>query len=270
MGAGGDIGGQKVIFLFARQRSGTGALAGLLNKHPDCAYLGEVFGDAYAGHPAYYFNWLEKAVADEPSLIQPERARERFEAYLAHVSVCVPKPRVILDVKLSQLHHFEGYDKGLETKPALLDFVKDRGGTVLFLRRRNLLRAHLSRLTAEKSGVWHTTGERPALPKLAVDVQKLKKSLEWRQRVENRLDGFEKLFPGAISLDYETLFDAAGEALSTEAAISLEGALRLKGFENLKTDQTKLRPGSLDSFVENIDEVRAVLKGTSAEWMLEG
>ncbi|WP_417458665.1 hypothetical protein [Kordiimonas sp.] len=260
---------KKIIFLFARQRSGTGALAGLLNKHPDCAYLGEVFGDAYTDNPTYYFNWLECVVAQEPSLVQPARARDRFEAYLEHVQITVPKKRVILDVKLSQLHQFEGYDKGLEARPALMEFIKDRGGVVLFLRRRNLLRAHLSRLTAEASGVWHTTGARPALPKLTVDIQKLKKSLEWRQRTEKRLDTFEKFFSNTVSLDYENLFDTAGAGLSADAVVSLQSALGLKDFEYLKTDQTKLRPGSLHSFVENIEEVRAALKGTPNEWMLE-
>ncbi|TNE61867.1 MAG: hypothetical protein EP335_14360 [Alphaproteobacteria bacterium] len=259
----------KPAFLFARQRSGTGALAGLLNRHADCRYPGEVMGDAVAGNPFHYFHWLPGAVAAEPSLVLPDRAADRLAAYVAHVRTLAGQGAVVLDVKFSQTHHFEAYERGPDTVPALFTHIRALGLPVIFLRRRNLLRAHLSHLSAEATGVWHTAGDRAKLPKLQVEPANLLRALQGRARQERRFDRIQTLFPAATLLDYETLFSPDG-GLTPDAAGKLEATLGLTGLAALRTDQKKLRPGPIADGVENYAALQKALKGTVFEWMLEG
>ncbi|MCJ9427600.1 sulfotransferase [Kordiimonas marina] len=257
------------VFLFARQRSGTGALAGLLNKHAECQALGEVFGDAYAGSGTHYFGWLPGAVTERPALIQPGAAADRLSAYLDFLRAGARKPRLILDVKFSQTHHFEGYDKGLDATPALFRHVKVLGAPVIFLRRRNLLRAHLSKLSAEASGIWHKRmGEGASLPRLTVDPEAVLKNLRGRARLEARVDRFASMFPSRTELEYETLFTEEG-GLTASAAEALEAALGVTGLGAIRTDQKKLRSGAIGDIVENADALEKALKDTKFTWMCE-
>ncbi|WP_262691051.1 hypothetical protein [Kordiimonas aestuarii] len=265
----GRLGNKKLVFLFAQQRSGTGALSSLLNTHPECNYLGEVFGDAYARHPRHYYNWLPEILKTRMELVQPLYAEQRLHAYLGHLAATVPEDTVILDVKISQTHHFEAHDRGLNARPVLFDMVRRMGCGVIFLRRRNLLRAYLSRLTAEQSGIWHTTDDQLSLPKLHVDTLRMLQALGNMAGTEKRLDNIMRLFPEALTLSYETLFDARGRHLSEEACKAFASHVGLRGLEAMETQQTKLRPGNLSEFVENINEVARALTGTPHEWMLD-
>lgn len=258
---------KKIVFLFARQRSGTGALSSLLNQHPACNYLGEVFGDAIEQHPMHYFNWLRDVVTSEPDLILPDRSEMRLQRYLGHLRESLTEQVLILDVKLSQAHQFEPYDRGVNARPNLFSMVKASGYGVLFVRRRNLVRTYLSRLSADKSGIWHATGSVQGLAKLQVDTNHMVKSLKKMARRERYIDNLAALFPDACELEYAELFDSSTNSLTSKAAQALEVALGIDSLGELRTMQQKLRPGSLEDIVENCAEVRLALAGTEFEEM---
>jgi len=258
---------KKIVFLFARQRSGTGALSSLLNQHPDCNYLGEVFGSAHEAHPHHYFNWLQKAVLADPSLVLPSHALDRLHAYLDYLRGAVDEGVLVLDLKISQAHHFEPFDRGIHAPPRFYDMVRDVGSDVIFLRRENLVRTYLSKLSAIESGIWHAEGSRPPLPLLKVDVESMLPALRQLARREKYMDGLRKFFPGSLELSYEALFGDGTNYLSPEVALSLERVLGLSGLGTLETRQQKLRPGRLEEIVENHAELRQALKGTAFESM---
>lgn len=264
-----DQAGKKLVFLFARQRSGTGALSSLLNQHDSCNYLGEVFGSALSQHSHHYFNWLQNAAKSGPELLLPDFAPRRFRAYLSYLSEVTDEQVLVLDVKISQTHHFEPYDRGINARPGLYDLVRDLGGDVIFLRRQNLVRTYLSRLSATESDVWHAVEERPDLPLLNVDTKNMLRVLQQFARREKYIDGLQKHFPGALVLTYETLFDEVTNRLAPEAAESLARVLGLSGLDQLETQQRKLRPGRLEDIVENHFEVRQALTGTEFESMVQ-
>ena len=258
---------KKIVFLFARQRSGTGALSSLLNQHPECNYLGEVFGDALEQHPMHYFNWLQGAVSSEPELVLPDHAEVRFQRYLDFLRETVKERVLVLDVKLSQAHHFEPYDRGVSAQPRLFSMVKVSAYPVIFLRRRNLVRTYLSRLSADKSGIWHATGGVKELQKLQVDTNHLVNSLKKLAQRERYIDNLVAMYPDAVELEYADLFDSATNGLTQKSARALEETLGIKALDALHTKQQKLRPGRLEDIVENCAEVRLALSGTRFEEM---
>ena len=258
---------KKIVFLFARQRSGTGALSSLLNQHPDCNYLGEVFGDALEQHPMHYFNWLRESVKADPVLVLPDQAEVRLQRYLEFLRKAVKEHTLVLDVKLSQTHHFEPYDRGVDARSQLFSMVKTLRCPVIFVRRRNLLRSYLSRLSAEKSGVWHATGRVGALPKMQVDISHMNAALKVLARRERYIDNLAAMYPDARELEYAELFDSSTNGLTVKAIRALESALGVNALDELRTKQKKLRPGGLEDIVENCAEVRLAVAGTQFEEM---
>ncbi len=138
------------------------------------------------------------------------------------------------------------------------------GLRVIHLRRRNLLRALLSRTIAASTGVWGIASREQRSP-LRVRLEPAG-CLEYFEAVSRQWQEYERIFPPGALLDvsYESLAAAFGEEIE-----------RIQRFlEVEKTDlprltlQQEVRP--LPEAIENYTELESALSGTSWSVFFDG
>ena len=106
--------------LIARQRSGTGALGSVLDKHPDLKYVGEVFHPQNVGQRDNFFTFKGEYLRDNSTAWLPDEQYGVFEAFLAYLQEFYPGRTLVIDVKYRSFHQLNGGWLGLDECPTLL------------------------------------------------------------------------------------------------------------------------------------------------------
>jgi hypothetical protein len=230
--------------------------------------------DRYSEHPfikaANYFTFLEQYCAGDVARAFPDRTGEVFPAYLAYLRGLTTKRLLVVDVKYNSTHIVA--EPFLETfQPMLFKLLQKHQVGVLHLTRRNLLRCLLSSRKAWKSNRYHIEdGQRLPDVRVTLPVEWTLDRLQvWAmedERFSAAFDGYDVY----KRIDYADLFsEASGTAVDAHALSDLAAWFGVSDDFTNRASFLKLSSLPLDQTIENFDDVRAALLGTSFESCLD-
>lgn len=260
-----------IHILLARQRSGTGAFGSLIDQHPAIRYLGEVFHTDGYDRPVNYFNFLLGKVSQDPRRALPDANERNYQEYMAHLREAVTdRPHVVIDVKYSSTHHFNGGWHSPFDQPRFMQFAKRDNICFVHLKRSNYIKTFVSGRLAELNKVWHATKEdKIAVTQVTVDKHALLNYLNSTNRTVNNFDGYLRKYPHVTEVEYGTLFNADGSVNHAElrkvaTLIGLAG----DAFDGLQPSFVKQTKDSLVDVITNYDEIFEFLGKTPFSGML--
>ena len=199
------------FILFAHPRSGSTTLANLLNLHPCLNILVEPFHENFHLWSPKNPNYLEQVV--DTASLDSQLARI-FETHNGIKTINWPLP-------------FELY----------AHMLSDEQKRIIFLRRRNMLRAGMSNAISHRIGVW----KKQDLPSNADALYEglgeipVSRIIEWVEAVQEDMGRYEALLDsrpaGTVKkLTYETLYEA--DPLQEETLQELFDFLGVKDFRS--------------------------------------
>lgn len=255
--------------LIARQRSGTGALGSVIDKHPELKYLGEVFHPNNIGQETNYFTYLKEQVAESPDKALPDAAFELFEAFLQKQSERNPGKTLVVDVKYRSLHQINGGWRGLVERPTLLQEAISRKVPILHLTRRNSVQTFVSGRLAEANRVWHARAEQSIdVKSTVVNIRAMSNYIVNTEREVELMEEWTRKYARLGQFDYAEMFDAEGH-IDPAIAQTIADTLQVGPFEDRAPRFIKQAPSQLTEAVENYDLVERALSGTPYQWMLK-
>lgn len=144
----------------------------------------EIFHPRQLDRAGNYFRWRARLFAEDPaaSLPLPDQPARLWRQFMGHLQAqAKDRPVMLIDIKVSALHHLEGAFTRPGTKPHLLRLLAADRVPILRIRCDDPVRQHVSRLLAFhlQSG---QTGP------LDVDIADMQTRLAEMRRVEADLD----------------------------------------------------------------------------------
>lgn len=248
-----------IYIMFARQRSGTGALNSILSQHKDIVCTGEVF------HPNNlqtdknnYFYWLnneaDKAKFSDIIL----RNEENFQNYLAFLENKFPGKKILIDIKYRSLHHFNGGWISPLEEPAIFRFIRKRAIPCLHLTRDNLLETYVSGRLAEMNKVWHAkSANELQYTTLTIDINALHRYISFTTKEVAFVKESMKRIKQSCEVEYKNML--VDNKLSEPVTKKLEAFFGCSGLSQLVTPFIK-QVAKLESVIENYDDVLRFLK----------
>ena len=259
-----------VAFLVARQRSGTGALISILHHHSDIASVGEVF------HPDApdvqgsrdYFPFLKDLLTKDPLLALPGAARDRFDAYIAHLEKLYPDQLILIDAKYRSLSHFNGEWASPGEAPQIIHIIKERNIPVLHLTRKNFVATWVSGRLAEANRRWHARREDEVkIKKIRIDPDALWNFLQLTALDVKIIRRGLLNYDHVANLAYERLLKP-DQTLTNHTKQQINKVLKLSGSIDAATPLIKQAPVNVRDAIENLSEIEERLKDTAFERML--
>lgn len=259
----------KYAILLARQRSGTGALGSVLDKHPELKYLGEVFHPGNVGQEHNFFTFLLEKVKTDPEAALRDNGYDVFLAFLEKLSEQYSGQTLIVDIKYRSLHHLDGGWRGLEERPRAITETISRGMPVLHLTRRNALRSFLSGRLAEANKVWHAREDQEvSVTSTVLNIRRMSDYIVTAETETDLINRWIRTYPHKEIFDYDEMFDAEG-MVEAGLAARLATLLGVGRFSDRSPGFVKQAPTDLESAIENYPLVKRSLMGSGAKWMLD-
>lgn len=209
------------IILLAYQRSGTTVLQRTMGTSPLVHNYGEVFlgpkpaqkvKEYYDDWNLYaatnFFNFKEKAVAEDPALLlpSPENQEMLFNLFFDRLAENTAKKYFIVDIKYHSWHHLNIFFQEIFHPPFLLRMLQKKPVKFIHLVRKNVFEQYVSWVYSKATKKWHYR-KQEALRKqtITIDVR------DCEERMQLSLDStrmFDKWLSGApcLTLYYEDLF----------------------------------------------------------------
>jgi hypothetical protein len=246
---------KKPIVLLSIQRSGTNFLRRVIGSHPAIDPLfGEIFDPNHNGKRLSFFNFYQRAVADDPTLCLPNRRIAAFEKYLEFLDESVAADHYVLDIKYASLRHMESYWPS--GKEVLTQYIIDRQWPVIHLIRTDLLAAVLSHMRARETGEWMTKKpDHCDTFSTTVDPAGIVNSVVGRK---NAIQKYRRDFQGArlLELIYEEFVDAPN-GISEPAMERIREFLGVTDEFSRTPETRKLITRPMSQTIENYDDVLA-------------
>ncbi|MCX7303249.1 MAG: Stf0 family sulfotransferase [Hyphomicrobiales bacterium] len=262
-----------LLFLVSHQRSGSHFLKEAL-RGPNYLALPEVFHPAPTELPEFE-EWLFKPFHD--SLLRAEPLRwgkpdgiaQASELFLDRLRDQSVERTALADIKFNQLHIDEGWWSQPSSTPRLVHKIASMG-KIIFLRRRNLLRAIISGWQATRSGVWHNRTGTAAQVNLTVDVDNLLREVNGMEQGLAAVEGWlSQSSDSVLHVHYEDLFDARSLACNPRSFDRIAAFAGLPSGLDWRPSMRKIETRSLIDVVENIDELREAISATRYAGMLD-
>jgi len=183
------------FILLGRSRTGSNFVRGLLNSHPQIIAFGEIFVSNQQ------ITWgLEEYSSSQHDLLLFQRDPTAF----LQQALFRDYPRGIAAVGF-KLFYYHARENGLEVLWSYLQAQEDI--RILHIKRRNMLRTHLSRARAIQTDQWaNTNGKLEAEPPIALDFDECLKDFEQTSQWETEYDQFFSAHPRCEVL-YEDLLN---------------------------------------------------------------
>lgn len=234
------------FIILGRSRTGSNFLRGLLNSHPKVLVLGEIFRNKDTidfDHPEYF--------CSEKILHIYQNDPEKFLNTVVFRKI--PAEYQALGFKLFYYHAAES------PYSLIWDRLKELSDLhIIHIKRKNILRTHLSRENAVKTGQWvNTNGKETQTQSYRLDYESLKKDFVQTRQWEDEADNFFSAHP-KIEVIYEEL------SHNTEQEVN-----KIQRFLNLpehpvQAQTYKQIQKPLSEIIENYDELK--LKFRDTEW----
>lgn len=145
-----------------------------------------------------------------------------------------------------------------EQKKAYLRQLTEKGYKIIYLRRHNIFRQGLSNLYARYKNQFHSNaqaGVRNKGKKMPVEIEELDR---WMKALEEQIGVESRLLEGIPHLELSYEDDLSNSESHPQTFAKLSNFLGIQ-FEVPETKLRKVTPKSLDSFIENPEEVIAFL-----------
>ena len=247
---------QRRFVILGTQRTGTILLMGLLDSHPDIACIGELFQHRadYVQHSVPRYR-LYVASSPKNRTMDLVARKSIIRSYLDSVFVTLNTPVAGFKLMLDQARRF----------PMVLDYLKAHDFKIINIVRQNLLKTHVSRLRALKTGVYMSTGKAEKVllhvpaASLVEELAALEKEYEANQRILAQL-GLD-----SVSVTYESISGPSGESDLRRLLSFLGANLDVR----LEPRSTKITPDDLSQAIANYDEVASTLTGTAYQQFLK-
>ncbi len=255
--------------LLARQRSGTGALGTILDKHSQIKYLGEIFHPNNVGSVNNFFTYKLEAIRKEPELVLPGRGMELLEGFLGWKDGLIKNQFPIIDAKYSSLHHLCPPMLNPLERPGLLTHCIQNKLPIIHLTRNNYLHTYLSGRLAEANKVWHARSDSEIkVTSINIDVKQLIFYCNQTKASMNMMQQWLGKRHFVLEIDYADLFDENG-SLATSIKEDLEDLLDVEDFKDTAPVFVKQNTAPLSEAIENFDQVSDALRKTEFGWMVE-
>ena len=226
-----------------------------------------VLTEMLAQHPAIYW--------DGETFARVEDQARRQEVELGR---CGVDPRCYVNARLARAGaRYFGFDAkfrqvhqlGVSTEALLTSLPRSEPHLVVSLRRRNLLRQLVSALNGQRRHAYHNrSGDLPQLAPLRLDLA------SWGEGgLPARFDSLNAAYADLESLHerYRILHLEYERDIEQDPTVACELVVDGLGLDAHPASATLRRsnPEPLDLLVDNLDEVRSHLAGTSHAWMIE-
>jgi hypothetical protein len=258
-------------FLFAQQRSGTGALGSVLDKHPELKYLGEVLHPDDQSNPDNFFRYLKETAGQAVQFAEPATRFSVVEGYFANVINRYPGVLPIIDVKYRSVHNWNGGWQGLIEAPWIFRHIAKKQWPVVHLKRANSLETFVSGRLAEENKLWHASAaDQIRVHSIVVDIRQLSRFITDTAEEVRLMDQWLVPCRRLYVLDYASAFDT-NAMLTKISAAHLRTTLQLhKEFSDLKPSFVKQASSKVTECIDNIALVERALRGSEFEWMISG
>jgi hypothetical protein len=242
--------------IIASQRSGSTFLVQCLDSHPQIRCFHEILAGALCSR------------RDVPEKIDRFRILRKIWQYTASGAW---RPAALLDGFYARgeapVMAFKAMYNHLGDPRTRRYFGHHTEIRVIHLRRDNLLKQYVSKISAQKrfaGGPWSTTRSLSVLS-LRISPERAIKEM---QRMRDLFQKHEQLFSrhSKIELVYETMID--GQYLSDETTIAIADLLELNPAP-MRATSVKANPDKLELLIENYDQVVHELRGTEFERFLD-
>jgi len=253
--------------LLARQRSGTGALGTVLDKHQELEYTGEVFHPSNIGTRKNYFTYKRSEIEADIKNFVPSKNIDQFLNFLEQIKSENKCP--IVDIKYNSLHHLNGDWHAPVDRPLILNYCISNQLPIVHLTRKNYLAGHISGLLAAANKVWHARkNDEISVLDIEVDVSNLVESFQTIQRNVDLVKHWLGRRHFVTELEYDEIFDSEG-GLTEQACESIQDIFDVGQFLDRFPVFVKQNKVPLHESIKNFDEVCEALFSTEFAWMVE-
>lgn len=242
------------FIILGRARTGSNFLASMLRSHGEVICFGELFNSVHPGT----IRW------DSPGFeVTPEALalRERDPLGFIDTQVFASVPRQVKAVGF-KLFYNQAQE---ENWRSVWDYIKAQTGwKVIHLRRRNIVRVHLSEKIADKTQKWSILRDDDAHRDVAVELT-FSDCLRTFEHLHESIERYQRFFADHDVLDvfYEDL--VANTEVETDRIQRFLGVPR----RQLRAKTRKQARQPLTTMISNYDELKRQCEGTALAEFLD-
>jgi len=245
-------GKRKYVVMLHEGRCGSQVLGNMLDEHGDIHWAGEIF-EPHMG--------VETDVRGERLLqrvIDASRASGRSKVY---------------GLEIKYLSQLQLSDQCLDMDLGeLVASLRALGFTYfIVLHRMNHLRRTVSAQVGRKQGKWHSCKKADKPTRVRIDVDSVESGRERKFLLDVFADMDRDFKRVSELLADQALFMTYEDDVCADPRAGYEKICTFLGVEceNPEISLRRTNPFSYEQIVENFDDVKAVLRGTQYEWMLD-
>jgi Sulfotransferase family len=254
----------QLCFVIGRPRSGTTVFKDMLRTHPALFSLGEILNET---NERSYFHFLQQRIAEDPGAALPSHALANFQRYLDWCwdLAQARKARartLVLDVKYDQAHLLCEPWWNVGALPRIFFLIRERGWKVIDIHRKDVVGLVVSNQVAIKTKVYHSTNLAPGesqSAKVHIDPARLEREVNTTETSYRRIADHFREYRKYLAVSYEEMFDSDGN-FSPDVLDRVSGFLGVENRFDAKPKLTKLLEKDLLSYVENPEEIRALIE----------
>jgi LPS sulfotransferase NodH len=256
-----------IAFILANERSGTHFLRSALESSGAIIAPGEICNAAAEVEERTelsFFEFRARAIAGDKKIAFPTPANqgELLDQYLAFIDEHRRKSGrecILVDVKYSHIHNFNGFWWDLFSPPFLIEYLNQRDIPIIHLVRTNAFQTAFSGIYAEATGVWRAARfEDTVVSPLKIDVGALKNEAN---KIEANVQIMRRWLTDSRAL--EVNYDAVVGDKSSDALNEIMKFLCLDICQKFSSDFVKTTP-QYSSVIENFEDVVALLQPEAA------
>lgn len=212
--------------------------------------------------PSSYLRFRAQACAANADYFYPVMGTQLqlLDEYMAYLGRTLPDATwIVLDVKYSHVHNFNGAWWDFVSPPFLLEYARKRTIPVIHLVRENVYQTGISNIYAQKSGVW-SARHAEDVPRTVIKIPR--RLLERRvARLVRTIHQFEEWLSEYrhLRINYESLV-----ASPAEVVMQIGAHLGFRG-ETLPTSAFVRTTPPYEEAVENFEELKHLVGITLRE-----
>jgi len=214
-----------------------------------------------------FFYYLYNKVIEDSTNLFPINFKNIFYNFINDLESRGHK-NVVADVKYHEYRLLNSTYNLYDPLPFFIEYLQVTGYPIVHVVRRNKIEMLISKIIAERTGVWSSTQKKKKniFEKVVLNTEKIVSSIEDLIRQDENIADELKKVPSVYNLEYELMFDKVGN-FSDFAFSIVENISNDTGF--LKIPKLK-KQNELRIFerIDNFSSVKNELSNTPYYWML--
>lgn len=248
------------VFLIARQRSGTGALASILAQYPKVYYLSEIFHPDGYNDQNNFFYFLKNIAGIKDICALYTKREELCDRYFNWIIEKYPNKILIADIKYRSLDFFNHIWHSPVEEPTIFKYIRSENIKILHLLRSNFISTYVSAYLAAANNIYHTDN----ISNISVNSIHICPNdlLDYLKFTSYEVDFLSNIINTTlhIEIEYEKFFFDNYARSDYDQKIKNIFNIDIKGF--LPTS-IKQAPIKLQESIKNYQEIKKYLKNTA-------